>query len=366
MKGKIAGFFLLSMMTAAATACSAENTGESSGSPGDLEALSGEDELEITLPEDPDLKVDYTSVKGIQIEKGFYLSVVGKDLDSGYSDAVKAGAERAVEDINQTLGYEGEDEVHMTFEGPPDNIDVDSQINTIDAVLAENPGALCLAAIDVQSCQAQLETARDNGIPVIILDSGVDSELVACSCVTDNRAAGAEAARRLCEAIGDGGQVLIMSHAKSTETSEDRVAGFQEEIRAAHPDVELVKISYENEDETMEDMLLQNLEEYPDTAGIFCTNESVTEAVLDTAEALDVGNLKIVGFDAGEKQIEAIRGGTEYGAVCQNPYGMGYAAVVAALRAASGQPVDDWVDPGYQWIDRSNIDLEENRKYLYL
>ena len=111
---------------------------------------------------------------------------------------------------------------------------------------------------------------------------------------------------------------------------------------------------------------LEALEEYPDTVGIFCTNENVTESVLETVGRLEDKEIKIVGFDAGEAQIQAIRDGREYGTVCQNPYGMGYAAVVAALRAASGQTVDNWIDPGYQWVDRSNIDVEENKKYLYL
>ena len=30
----------------------------------------------------------------------------------------------------------------------------------------------CLSAIDMDSCQAQLEAAEENGIPVIVLDSG--------------------------------------------------------------------------------------------------------------------------------------------------------------------------------------------------
>ena len=68
----------------------------------------------------------------------------------------------------------------------------------MDAVLSENPQVLCLAAIDMGSCEAQLETAEENGIPVIILDSGVmTDELVYTVCKTDNREAGAEAARRL-------------------------------------------------------------------------------------------------------------------------------------------------------------------------
>lgn len=60
-----------------------------------------------------------------------------------------------IEDLNEQLGYTGDHEIRMTFEGPGDNSDVDSQINTIDAVLAENPTALCLAAIDMKSCQPQ-------------------------------------------------------------------------------------------------------------------------------------------------------------------------------------------------------------------
>ena len=366
MKGKIAEIIFLSLLAAAAMACGTEQENNSSSLSGDLDISSDEEEIEITLPEDLDLTVDYTSVKGIQVEKGFYLAIVGKNLDSGYCDAVKEGAACAIEDINAELGYQGDDEVHMTFEGPSDSIDIDSQINTIDTVLAENPGALCLAAIDVQSCEAQLEIARDNGIPVIILDSGVDSDLVTCSCVTDNRSAAALAAEKLSEAIDDEGQIIIMSHVQSTETSEDRVAGFREELEENYPDVEIVNISYENEDMSIEDMLLKALEQYPAVKGIFCTNESVTENVLDTVAGMNKDDLKIVGFDSGEKQIQAIMDGTEYGSVCQNPYAMGYAAVVAALRAASGQSVDSWIDPGYQWIDQNNISLEENRKYLYL
>ena len=111
--------------------------------------------------------------------------------------------------------------------------------------------------------------------------------------------------------------------------------------------------------------MLSLLEAHPHLKGIFCTNESMTEKMLDIALDLERDDLKIVGFDAGEKQIKAIADGSEYGTVCQNPFGMGYASVVAALRAAAHQTVDAYIDPGYQWIDKSNMELEENQKYLY-
>ena len=66
-----------------------------------------------------------------------------------------------------------DDQITMTFEGPDNEEDVETQINTIDAVIAENPDVLCISASDMDSCEAQLEAAKENGIPVIAFDSNV-------------------------------------------------------------------------------------------------------------------------------------------------------------------------------------------------
>ena len=96
-------------------------------------------------------------------------------------------------------------------------------------------------------------------------------------------------------------------------------------------------------------------------------NEHYSEALtLDAlADMENTEQIQIVGFDSGEKQQKAIQEGREYGTVTQNPYGLGYAAIVAAVRAIQGLPVDQKIDTGYQWIDKDTIDLETNQKYLY-
>ena len=129
------------------------------------------------------------------------------------------------------MGYKGEDKIKLSFEGPGNETDVESQINIIDAVLSENPSILCLAAIDMESCQPQVEEATLNGIPVVVLDSGVESELVNAVCATDNYAAGTDAARKMAEALGEKGQVAIMAHVESSESSQKRVSGFTEEMK---------------------------------------------------------------------------------------------------------------------------------------
>ncbi len=86
------------------------------------------------------------------------------------------GAQQAIDELNAALNYTGEDKITMTFEGTADSSDAEEQSNTIDLVISENPGALCLGIIDMQTCKTQLEMAAENGIPVIIVDSGVDSD----------------------------------------------------------------------------------------------------------------------------------------------------------------------------------------------
>ncbi len=349
----------VSSISSASSASSGSSV--SSGS----EAGSSTEEKGITLPEDQELTIDYIDVTGIEVEPGASLAVVVKGLDSAYWKAVKEGASAAVDAINTYLGYTGSDKVQMTFEGTADDQDVDTQINTIDAVLAENPTALCLAAIDRNSCQAQLESARESEIPVVMLDSGVESDLAVCSCLTDNTAAGGLAAQKLCQAIGDTGEIALVAHMKNSQTSVDRLTGFRQELEENHSQVSVAEVIYENEDETLAQALSYLLEAYPDLDGIFCTNETMAEETLDVLAELKREDIRLVGFDAGKKQIKAIREGREYGTVCQNPYGMGYASVTAAFRAAAGQAVDSYIDSGYQWIDQTNMDLEENQKYLY-
>ena len=148
--------------------------------------------------------------------------------------------------------------------------------------------------------------------------------------------------------------------------SVERVEAFKKEIEEKYTDVKVVQVNYGDGEESIADMLKNTLETYPALKGIFCTNEDMADQTLDAlADMENTEQIQIVGFDSGEKQQKAIQEGREYGTVTQNPYGLGYAAIVAAVRAIQGLPVDQKIDTGYQWIDKDTIDLETNQKYLY-
>ncbi|MCI1305542.1 MAG: substrate-binding domain-containing protein [Lachnospiraceae bacterium] len=324
----------------------------------------GHGSYEITLPGDDSVTSAYTSVDDLSVEPGATVAVVAKELNLEYWKAVKDGAQQAVDEINEENGFEKDERVTLTFDGTKDSTDVDGQINAIDSVLSENPTALCIAAIDMDSCKTQLEAAKENSIPVITLDSGIESDLVTANCTTDNVAAGREAMNNMCQSISDVGKIAIVTHAQSQKSAVERNQGFAEEI-TNHPKVEVAARLEENDEESVETMLKATLEVTPELDGVICTNEGTTEQVLKALSKFGRSDIRVVGFDLGKAQVSAIREGREYGTVAENPRGMGCAAVVAALRAASGETVEKQIDTGYRWIDKDTIDLKQNEAYLY-
>lgn len=336
------------------------------------------DESENTDAENDDMKddltmqklrengssIDYTSLEEINLEAGSHIAVVVKSTKNGFWTSVKRGMDAAVADLNEKLGYKGDDKIKLTFEGPSDETDVEDQINIIDAVLGENPDVLCLSAIDMDSCQAQLEAAEENGIPVIVLDSGVKTGNVNANCVVDNYQAGVQAAVKLADTIGGSGKIAVMTHVESAQNCQEREQGFTETIAEKYPDIEIVNISHQNEETSVSEMAESVLKLFPDVKGYFCTNENVSGDVLDAISASGK-EVAVVGIDAGKKQKDAIKSGKEVGVLVQNAYGMGYATVVAAARAALGMENDESINPGMEWIDSENISDERYANYLY-
>lgn len=197
----------------------------------EAEAVDEQDESPLIPEIDTDVK----------IEAGSRIAVVSKATKGEYWKMVKKGMEEAVKAINKAYGFKKDDQITMTFEGPDNEEDVESQINTIDAVIAEDPDVLCISASDMDSCQAQLEAAKENGIPVIAFDSNVsEKKLVRAYRGTDNVQVGKMAAYQLGSALGKMGKVAVFSAQQKTKSVQDRVDGFMNNI-GKYGDIEVVE-----------------------------------------------------------------------------------------------------------------------------
>lgn len=375
MKRALAGFLCLGMILAGISGCSEESR-ETAASVEAAPAQMETSQAAETAPEekgaavataepkeDPPLELDERSVP----EEGIRIAVVAKSTEGGYWKCMKRYMREAVGYINEFYGLEGEDAVQVTFEGPDQETEVEDQINTIDAVLAENPSVLCLAAIDMNSCQAQIETARDNGIPVVFFDSGVKNGDGMAFCATDNQAAGAEAARRLCAAMGERGTAVVFADAACSQAARGRVRGFRTEIEADHADVAVKRIFAGESDEDTQQIIRRVLDN-GQADGIFCTSQAVAEQVLSVLEDYPEADIPLVGFDAGRLQIQAIQEGRETGTILQDIPGMARQTIQAALYAAMPGQTDGTegeIKVEHVWADSQNLADAEEMDLLY-
>ncbi len=197
-------------------------------------------------------------------DDGIYIPVISKGFQHQFWQAVESGANQAAEEFG----------VEITFEGPESEAMVDRQIEMLQAALAKNPDAICLAALDTQAAIPLIEEADSRGIPIVGFDSGVDSDIPVATAATDNIAAAALAADKMAELIGGEGQVAVIVHDQTSRTGIDRRDGFLNQMEAEYPNIEIVNVDYGGGDQLRStDLAKAVMQANPELDGYFGANE---------------------------------------------------------------------------------------------
>ena len=274
-----------------------------------------------------------------------YIPLVSKGFQHQFWQAVKLGAENAAKEFK----------VKVTFEGPETEAMVDKQIDMLSAALAKNPKAIGFAALDSKAAIPLLKKAQAAKIPVVAFDSGVDSDIPVTPATTDNIAAAALAADKMAELIGKAGDVAVVVHDQTSRTGIDRRDGFVNRMKAAYPNVKIVSVQYGGGDHLKSTEITKSiLQANPNLKGMFGANEGSAIGVVNGAKEAK-RKIIIIGYDSGKQQKDAIKSGEMAGAITQNPVGIGYKTVEAAVKALKGEKLPKIIDTGFFWYDKSNI-----------
>jgi ribose transport system substrate-binding protein len=287
---------------------------------------------------------------------GMRIAVVPKGLAYSFWQAVKAGAEKA--------GQEGG--AQILWNGPANEKENERQIAILEGFINQKVDAIVMAATDANALVPTIKKAADAGIPVITIDSGVNSDLPKSLIATDNEKGAAEAAHQLATLIGGTGEVGLLPFIKGAASSDARERGFKEGLKA-HPELKLVSTLYTEgqSDVAMrktEDMLTAN----PNLGGIFAANEP---GAIGAAQVLKTrgkaGKVKLVAFDASPEEIKALEDGTIQALIVQNPFQMGYQGVQAALKVKRGEPVEKRIDTGVAVVTKANMQEPAMQQLLH-
>lgn len=304
----------------------------------------------------------YRSVKGLSLEPGSSISIIGRYDGDSYWKEVERGATQAVEELNKALGYKGKEKITVSYRAPKVRDDIDEQINLLDEELNRHPNVLAIAPIDAAAYKIQFQFAEENQIPILTFDSGSDYQQIASHISTDNAAASEKAATQLAAAMKGNGSVVIFAPDSSSTTANVRVNGFVNTLKEEFPDITITHVHYMDKSE---DTIQSVLEQYPNITGIYATSMETTQLVADALEKAQFSDLKFIGFDGGPKQVNLLEDDILDGFIIQNPYGIGYATVVASIRATLGMGNESFVNTGYDWVSKDTIETDEIKNMLY-
>lgn len=289
----------------------------------------------------------------------YRIAVIPKGMTHEFWQSIHRGADAAAADLTKQ-GIS----VAVDFQGPNKESDSLEQINFIKTEATTGIQGMVLAPQDSVQMVKPVEQVVAKGIPVLIIDSGLDKDaldknpnLIIKYVATNNYHGGQLAAMRLLDVMDKAGikdrKIVLFRYAPGSESTEQRENGFHEAIDEAIKNRKPgdPAIAWESENQyagaTVSDAektagpLLDSLKD-KDGVGIFAVNESAAAGMLNQIKTLKLRKkFKYVGFDSSDQLLNAVRDGDIDGLIVQDPYRMGYLAVWTMVQHLEGYDVSE-------------------------
>ena len=342
MKKKIMSLILCVTLVFGLAACGSASDGEqSSGDAGKEKSSSAESGSNKNLQTDvttTNLVLDRSEepIASYEPKKDSYYIYCTYKLVHAWYDTIKIGVDKAVEEYAKQ-GIE----IKLDWNAPTEPSGED-QVNRIEAGIAKNPDVIAVDLSDPELAVSAINESEDAGIPVLLYASADEAPDAGCKRTafigTNDNVGDAEAlTAEICKAIGDEGQIAILSGTIGAANHELRLDGFDSELEK-HPNIEVVD-SQRDEDfvEKATQITETFIQKYPELKAILCNNMSnPVGAAVAVKDAGKTGEILIGAYDHDRRTLEALKAGFIYCSVIQNCIDMGYWMVKTAVMMADG------------------------------
>jgi ribose transport system substrate-binding protein len=283
------------------------------------------------------------------------IAVIPKGTSHNFWLSIKAGADAA----GKELGAE------IIWKGPAQETDYTGQVNIVEDAISKRVDGILLAPSHGDSLVPVCKKAKEAGIPVVIMDSGISWEDVAYVS-TDNRKGGEMAAERMASLLGGKGNVAIVGAKIGSVSTDEREAGFTALMEKKYPEIKLQPILYGDADRTKSANVAEDIiTRTPGLNGIFgsCEPAAIGALTAINIKALQ-GKIKIVGFDSSPDLVANVRSGVIDSLVVQDPYKMGFEGVRSLLDKKANKPVERRQDTGVELVTRENMETPKIQKLI--
>jgi len=296
--------------------------------------------------------------------KKLTIAVIPKGTSHEFWKSIHAGGIKAQRELS-TNGAE----VEVIWKGPLKEDDREQQIQVVEGFASQGVNGIVLAPLDNRALARPVEDAKSAGVPTVIIDSALESNSFVSFVATDNHKGGMLGADRLGELLAGKGKVILLRYAEGSASTEEREAGFLEEMKQKFPNIEIISSDqHAGATRDMAKTASENLlNRFGDQVqGIFCPNESTTAGMLSALQDNGkAGKVMFVGFDTTQMFIDAMRARQLHGIVVQNPFNMGYLGVRTMVESLQGKSVEKRIDTGVTMITPENLDAPDTQALLH-
>ena len=271
------------------------------------------------------------------------VGVILKTLSSEYWSYVAAGVKAAEKDLDVTV----------QLQGPASETAYDEQNNMIETMLADNSiQALVISPLQPDSVVSVL---GDTEKPILFVDTDANYDKKLSYIGTGNEPAAKSGGVEAAKVAGEGAKAAWIGGVQGNTTSDAREAGFIAGLKEGG--VETVVKQYgeglaDKAASLMENILTSN----PDLKVVVANNDEMASGAAKAAKAAGRDDMVIFGFDGIQAGVQNVIDGNVAGTVAQDPYGMGYKAVEAAVKAAKGEKLEEFIDTGSTVVTKDNAE----------
>lgn len=278
--------------------------------------------------------------------KPLSIAVIPKGATHPFWRSVRAGAEEAAQEFHSKIYWSS----------PERESDRERQIQIIEDFITQKVDGIVLAPLDRKALVPSVEKLSRLNIPCVIIDSSVDTDKYLTFAATDNYLGGALAARRMGEILGGKGNVILVKYMPGSASTMARESGFSETIQKEFPGIKIVDSQHgrdtvETALQTVEDMLTRN----KDVQGLFAVNTSTAVGALQALQSQQRTEIKMIGFDAEEALMNALKAGQIDALIVQDPFRMGYEGVKAIVAHHKGETLPKRIDTGVAVVTKASL-----------
>lgn len=227
----------------------------------------------------------------------------------------------------------------LTLEVADGNNDLATQVSQVEDFITKKVAVIIVNPVDSDGIVPAVKKANDANIPVITVDRASNGGTVASHIASDNVAGAKAACDYLIKQVSSGNVVQLEGIA-GTSAARDRGQGCKNAVDAQSA-VKLVASQTADFDRAKGLNVMQNfLQAHPDVKGVFAQNDEMAlGAVQAIAAASKGGQITVVGFDAVDDALAAIKAGKMAATIAQQPKLMGETALATAKDIIDGKSV---------------------------